>query len=171
MPDTHHYEHFWLNPTFWVAVSFIIFVLLAGRMGWSRIAAMLDARGARIQADLADAARLRAEAEALRQQAEADRAAALAEAEDMIARARVEAGRVAEAAALEAEQSAKRRERMALDRIAAAEAGALAEVRNAAAEIAVVATREVLTETMDAGRDALLIDKAVADLPRALRAA
>ena len=27
----HHYEHFWLDPKFWVAVSFIIFLLLLGR--------------------------------------------------------------------------------------------------------------------------------------------
>ncbi|MGX9964500.1 F0F1 ATP synthase subunit B family protein [Roseomonas sp. F4] len=167
----HHYEHFWLDPKFWVAMSFVLFVLLVGKMAWGRITGMLDARGARIQAELSEASRLRVEAEAMRQQAEADRAAALVEAEQMIARARIEAGRVAEAAALEAEQSAKRRERMAMDRIAAAEASAVAEVRNAAAEIAGQAAREVLAQTMNAEKDAVLIDRAVTDLPRALRAA
>ena len=24
----HHYEHFWLDPKFWVGVSFVIFLLL-----------------------------------------------------------------------------------------------------------------------------------------------
>lgn len=167
----HHYEHFWLDPKFWVAVSFVVFVLLLGRTIWTRITAMLDARAARIRAELDEAARLRAEAEAMRRQAEADRAAALAEAEELIARARAEAERVAQAAAAEAEAAARRRERMALDRIAAAEAGAVNEVRNAAAEIAAVAAREVLAQTVDAKADAVLIDRAVADLPRALRAA
>ncbi|MGK7864284.1 F0F1 ATP synthase subunit B family protein [Falsiroseomonas sp. E2-1-a4] len=168
---SYGYAYFWQDPKFWVAMSFVLFVLLFGKLAWSRITGMLDARGARIETELAQAARLRVEAEAMRKQAEADRAAALAEAEDMIARARVEAGRVAEAAALEAEQSAKRRERMALDRIAAAEAGALAAVRNAAADVAATAAREVLAQTMSAEKDAVLIDRAVADLPRALRAA
>ncbi|MBX9593094.1 MAG: F0F1 ATP synthase subunit B, partial [Roseomonas sp.] len=99
------------------------------------------------------------------------RAAALAEAEDLIARARAEAERLAQAAAVEAETAAKRRERMAMDRIAAAEAGAVTEVRNAAAEIAIIAAREVLAQTVDAQADAALIDAAVADLPRALKAA
>ena len=132
---------------------------------------MLDARAERVRAELAEAARLRDEAEAMLKQAEADRAAALREAEEMLARARAEAERVGEAAAAEAEAAAKRRERMAMDRIAAAEAGAVAEVRSAAAEVATAAARDVIAERLDAEADAALIDRAVADLPRALRAA
>jgi F-type H+-transporting ATPase subunit b len=169
--DPHVYEHLWLDPKFWVAVSFVIFFAIFGRMAWARIAPMIDARAARIRTELDEAQRLRAEAEALLRQAEADRAAALKEAEELLARARTEAERVAEAAAAEAEASAKRRERMAMDRIASAEAGAVAAVRNAAAEVAAVAARDVLAGSLDAEADAKLIDGAVADLPRALRAA
>jgi len=166
------YNQFWhQDPKLWVAISFLVFVALAGKVGWKKITEMLDARGARIRAELDEAARLRAEAEAMRAEAERERAAALKEAEELLARARIEAERVAVAAAAEAEASAKRRERMAMDRIAAAEAGAITEVRNAAAEIAVVAAREVLAAGLDATADAALIDGAVADLPRALRAA
>jgi F-type H+-transporting ATPase subunit b len=59
---------------------------------------------------------------------------------------------------------------MAMDRISAAEASALAEVRNAAAEVATAAARNVIAEKLSPAEDAALIDKAVADLPRALRA-
>ncbi len=59
---------------------------------------------------------------------------------------------------------------MARDRVGAAEASALAEVRAAAAEVATAAARTVIAERLDAGADAVLIDRAVADLPRALRA-
>jgi F-type H+-transporting ATPase subunit b len=167
----HDYGAFYLDPKFWVAMSFVIFFAIFGRMIWSKIAPMIDARAIKIRSELDEAARLRAEAEELRRQAEADRAAALKEAEDLLARARLEAQRVAEAAAAEAEAGAKRRERMAMDRIAAAEAGAVAEVRNAATEIAVTAARDVMAASLDAQADATLIDGAVADLPRALRAA
>jgi F-type H+-transporting ATPase subunit b len=166
----HHYEHFWLDPKFWVAVSFVIFVALVGRMAWAKLIGMLDGRAARVRSELDEASRLRAEAEVLLKQAEADRAAALVEAQQMLARARAEAARVAEAAAAEAEVTTQRRERMALDRIAAAEAGALAEVRHAAAEVATAAARNVIAERMDVAADAAMIDRAVADLPRALRA-
>ncbi|MFC3124124.1 F0F1 ATP synthase subunit B [Pseudoroseomonas globiformis] len=167
----HHYEHFWLNPTFWVAVSFIIFVVLLGRTMWNKATEALDARAAKIRADLDEAARLRAEAEAMRRKAEADSRAAAAEAEALIARARGEAERMAAATQAEAEASAKRRERMAMDRIQAAEASAVNEVRHAAAEIASAAAQQVIAQHLDAESDAKLIDAAVADLPRSLRAA
>jgi F-type H+-transporting ATPase subunit b len=60
---------------------------------------------------------------------------------------------------------------MAMDRIAAAEASALTEVRNAAAEVATAAARSVIAERFDATADAALVDRAIGDLPRALRAA
>ena len=167
----HAYEHFWLDPKFWVAISFVIFVLLLGRLLWGKMMEALDARGASVRAELDEARRLRAEAEALRGQADADRAAAAAEAEAMIARAKVEAERLGAAAGAEAEASAQRRERMALDRIAAAEASALAEVRQAAASVATDAARDVISGKLDAVADAAMVDGGVADLPRALRAA
>jgi len=87
------------------------------------------------------------------------------------ARATAEAERVSQAAAAEAEASAGRRERMAMDRIAAAESSAIAEVRGVAAEVATAAARALIAETFTADDDAAMIDAAVADLPRALRAA
>jgi F-type H+-transporting ATPase subunit b len=44
-------------------------------------------------------------------------------------------------------------------------------VRNTAADIAASAARAVLAETMDAATDGAMIDRSVADLPRALRVA
>jgi F-type H+-transporting ATPase subunit b len=44
-------------------------------------------------------------------------------------------------------------------------------VRNTAADIATAATRAVLAETMDAATDGAMIDRSLADLPRALRVA
>ena len=162
---------FFADPHVWEAVSFVLFFLLLGRTIWSKLTGMLDARGAAVQAELAEASRLRGEAEAMLRQAEADRATALVEAKQLLERAQAEAVRVGEAAQAEAEAAAKRRERMALDRIASAEAGALADVRNIAAEIATAAARAVIAEKLDASADAVLIDRAVAELPMALRAA
>ncbi len=167
----HHYEHFWLDPKFWVAVSFVLFFLLLGKKLWGAVSSALDGRAAGIRRQLDEASRLRAEAEQMLKDAEAERAAAAQEAEDLLANARAEAERVAAAAMAEAEAAAKRRERMALDRIAAAEASAVADVRNAAAEVAGAAARTVLAETLDATADAALVDQSLKDLPKALRAA
>lgn len=165
------YAYPWQDPKFWVAVSFVVFAFFAIRMGWPKLMAMLDARGSRIAGELAEASRLRAEAETMLRQAEADRQAAIAEAASLIERAMAEAKRVGEAAAAEAEASAGRRERMAMDRIAAAEASALAQVRQAAAEVATAAARIVIAEGFGPDEDAAMIDAAVLELPRALKAA
>jgi F-type H+-transporting ATPase subunit b len=166
----HHYEHIWLDPKFWVAVSFVIFFLLFGKRCWAALTNALDKRADQVRADLEEAASLRREAETMLRQAEADRKAALDEAAQILERARAEAQRVAEAATAEAEAAAKRRERMAQDRIAAAEAGAISEVREAVAEIATLAARKVIAERMTAERGAGLVDAAIAELPQRLRA-
>jgi F-type H+-transporting ATPase subunit b len=63
----------------------------------------------------------------------------------------------------------KRREQQALDRIAQAEAQALAEVRNLAADLAVAATQKILTEKLDPAKAQSLVSDAIAELPRRLQ--
>lgn len=167
----HAYGAFYLDPKFWVAMSFVVFAFFAVRMGWKRVTDMLDARTARIQGELNEAARLRAEAEATLARAKAEREDATREASALLERAKAEAARVAESARREAEAAASRRERMAMDRIAAAEAGAVAEVRNAAANLASEAVGNLVAQRHDADADAALVNDALAGLPKAMRAA
>ncbi len=164
-------KHLLLDPEFWVLVSFVIFFVLFGRRLWTALAGMLDGRANLIRAELAEAQRLRSEAEAMLADAERARTAALAEAEQVLARSHAEAAHVAEAAMAEAEASARRRERVALDRIAAAEKAAIADVRQTAADVAVTAARDVIAQGLGAEREGMILDAAIASLPRALRAA
>ena len=160
-----------LDPEFWVLVSFVIFFALFGRRLWSAIAGMLDGRADTIRAELAEAQRLRAEAEAMLAGAQRSRTEALAEAEQVVARSRAEAAHVTEDAMAEAEASGRRRERVALDRIAAAEKAALAEIRQTAVEVATSAAQRVLAGGLGHDAQAAILDQAIANLPRALRAA
>jgi hypothetical protein len=42
----HSYEHFWLDPKFWVAVSFVLFFVLVGKRAWAVLVEDLyDAQG------------------------------------------------------------------------------------------------------------------------------
>ena len=159
------------DPEFWVLVSFLAFFALFGRKMWQGITGLLDGRANHVRAELGEAQRLRQEAEAMLAQAQQARTAALAEAEQVLARSRTEAAQLAQAAATEAEASAKRRERLALDRIAAAEKAALDEVRQTAADIATRAAGRVIAEGLGEERAGGILDRAIADLPRALRAA
>ncbi|MCX7368931.1 MAG: F0F1 ATP synthase subunit B [Alphaproteobacteria bacterium] len=162
---------FFADPTFWVAVSFVLFFVLLGSKLWKAGTGALDSRAYGIRKRIDEANKLRLEAEARLKEAEVARTEAVKEAAELLARAKTEAARIATAAATEAEASAERRKQLAMQRIAAAEASAISEVRNTAADIAASATRAVLAETMDAATDGAMIDRSVADLPRALRVA
>ncbi|HZT20017.1 MAG TPA: F0F1 ATP synthase subunit B [Dongiaceae bacterium] len=159
---------FFRDPEIWVAVAFVLFIVLAGRPIVRSAAKTLDERGQRIRADLEEARRLREEAEALLADYQARQRAALQEAAQILAHAREEAELLKKEAAANLEATLKRRERMALDKIAQAEAQALAEVRGEAVDLAVAAARGILQQRMSGPQAGALIDQAIAELDKKL---
>ena len=153
---------------FWVALAFVIFAAAVYRPVGRMILAALDARGAKIREELDEAVRLREEAQALLAQYERQQSAAAAEAARILGHAGDEAARQAKHAAEALEAALERRKQQAMDRIARAEEEALAEVRSAAVDIAVGATRKLLAGRLDAKRRAALIDEAIAELDKQL---
>lgn len=154
---------------FWVLVAFILFV---GFMVWKArkaIVGALDARAARIKAEIDEAQRLREEAQALLADYQKKQREALGEAQAMVKQAEEEALRLRAKAETELSAALKRREQQALDRIAQAEAQALAEVRNLAADLAVAATQTIMIEKLDPAKSEALISDAIAELPRRLQ--
>ncbi|HEV7371048.1 F0F1 ATP synthase subunit B [Arenibaculum sp.] len=156
------------SAEFWVAVAFVIFVVLAFRPARKAIVAMLDDRAERIRTELDEAQRLREEAQTLLAGYQRRQRDALKEAEDIISHARDEAERLRARAVEELDASLKRREAQALDKIAQAEAGAVQEVRNLTVDIAVAATGQLLARKIDAKASGRLVDQAIADLPKNL---
>jgi F-type H+-transporting ATPase subunit b len=154
---------------FWVLVAAVIFVVLVGRKVGPMIAGALDARAARIRAELDEARRLREEAEKLVAEYRAKQQEAAADAEAIVAHAKTEAERVAAQAARDLELALERRQRLAEERIAQAEAKALDEVRAAAIDVAIAAARDVIAAQIDEARGAVLLDTAIATLPERLR--
>ena len=57
-----------------------------------------------------------------------------------------------------------RRQQLAEDKIHQAEAQAVAEVRAAAADIAVNAAREIIAGKVDAAKDSQIVEKSIAEL-------
>jgi len=138
-----------LEAEFWVAVAFVIFVLILLKLGVHKKAVTaLDTRAARIASELDEARKLRDEAQAILAESEKKRRQAEQDAQDIIASARAEAERVAAEAKAKAEEFVARRTAMAQQKIAQAESQAVAEVRAAASEAAVAASEKVLTQTV-----------------------
>ncbi|QEX15527.1 ATP synthase subunit b 1 [Hypericibacter terrae] len=156
------------EPEFWVAIAFVIFIVLAGKPIYRAIGKMLDDRAAKIRKDLGEAEKLRNEAEKLLAEYQRRQRQALKEADAILAQAKDEAERIRKSSAANIETALKRRERQALEKIAQAETLAVAEVRNQAVNLAVLGAQKALASGLDPARAGSLIDQSVADLERRL---
>jgi F-type H+-transporting ATPase subunit b len=154
-----------LDPEFIVAAGFAIFVGLMIYLGvHKKINTALDGRASRIEAELAEATKLRTEAEALLASFEKRSAEALAEAEAVVAQAHAEAERIASEAHARITEYIQRRTKQAEEKISIAETQAAADVRAAAADAAVKAAETVLRGEALGDFGAELIGKGIADL-------
>ncbi|MCA3629696.1 MAG: ATP F0F1 synthase subunit B [Methylobacterium sp.] len=134
-----------LDASFFTALALLIFLGILGYAGVHKfILSGLDARGAKVAAQLGEAERLRNEAAALLKSYEDKRKAAEKEAADLVEAARAEAKRVEAEAKAKLEDFVKRRTAQAELKIAQAEQQAAADVRKAAAELAVKAAGTIL---------------------------
>ena len=87
---------FFMEPEFWVAVAFFIFVGIAWKMGaFKALVDGLDGRSAKISAELEDARQLREEAQRVLADYQKRRQQAESEADDIVKAARAEAERLA----------------------------------------------------------------------------
>jgi F-type H+-transporting ATPase subunit b len=159
------------DPEFWVAVGTAIFLAI---LVWKRVPQMaaksLDSRAAAIAHEIEEAHRLRLEAEALLAQYRQKQSAAETEAQAILEEARGEAERFgAEARAAAAAQIA-RRARQAQDKIAQAEADAIADIRAAAADAAIAAAERLIASRLDENTAADLVKRSLADIPDRLQA-
>jgi len=159
--------HFWSlnNPEFWVGVGLVIFFAIVVMAGVPKlVAAGLDAKAAKIQSDLDEAARLRAEAEAMLAQIRKEKTEAEAQAAELLATAEAEAKRLETEAKARIEESTARREALAERRIAQAEAEATREVKSAAADLAAKAAQEILTARIAGAKSDPALDAAIGQL-------
>jgi len=148
----------------WATISLIIFLGIVAYFGVPKmIASMIDARIKKIEDDLAEAKRLRAEAEALLVEYEKKRVEAEQEAADIVVAAQDEAKRLTAEANQALTDMIARRTKAVEDKIAQAEAQALAEVRAKSADVAVEAARILLNKQVGEKGNAL-IDQAIKDV-------
>lgn len=155
---------YWLDNSLFALVALVIFLGLLGYFGVHKIIAkMLDGKIAQIEADIAEAKRLRNEAAALLAEYGQKRVAAEKEAEGIITAAREEAERLTAEAQASLADLVARRTKAVEDKIAQAEAQAIAEVRARSADLAIEAARAVLTDEM-ARKGGQVVDAAIRDV-------
>lgn len=153
-----------IDAEFWVIIALIVFIGVILYIRVPRLlATALDNRIRKIEADLDEAARLRAEAQSLLDSYANKRAEAEAEAQGIVAAAREEADRLAKDAAVALEGLIGRRSKTVEEKIAQAEQQAIAEVRGRSADVAIEAARVILSRQMTEKGDAL-VSQAIEDV-------
>lgn len=163
-----------MNPAeaeMWVGVGLLIFlgIVIFVAKAPKAIAEALDAKTAKIQADLDEAARIREEAQRLLAELKAERAAAERQAKDMLEAAHAEARRYEADAKAKLEEGLARRQQLAERKIANAEAQAAAEVKAAAAELAAQAAELILTKRISTAKSDPQVDSAIKQLATRLQ--
>ncbi len=150
---------------FWVAVAFVLLMAVFAYFGIHRtVLKALDNRADRIRAELDEARRLKDDAAKLLAEYKARHAKAEAEAQDIIASAKAEAERIASEAKTKLEDFVARRTKTAESKIALAEAQALADVRAAAANAAVMAASTILSQSVTGSVADDLLNKGIAEV-------
>ena len=149
---------FWATIALFAFIALIVYLKVPGM-----ITKALDGRIKAIEAELAEAERLRLEAKFLLEEYESKRQAATSEAQSIVDAAREEAFRMTAEAKASLETLIARRTKAVEDKIAQAESQAIAEVRSRSADVAIEAARVLLTRQMGSKGDAL-VDQAIRDV-------
>ncbi len=153
------------TPDFWVAVSFIGFILLIVYFKVpGKVTKMLDDRADLIRQELDEARKLREEAQTRLAEYERKQRSAEKEAEGIIALAKEEAEALAAETREKLTETLERRMKLAEDKIARAEEQALGEVRTAAVNIAIAAAEQIIADKMTPAASKKLVDQSIKDL-------
>jgi F-type H+-transporting ATPase subunit b len=158
------------DPEFWVLVGFLVFFILLGRTFWKLLKGGLDGRTAKVQEQLQEARRLRAEAQALLDLYRGKQEQAVKSAADILAAAKEEAERMRQEGEADLKRSLAAREAQAMDRIALAEQEAIQSVKARSVELAIRAATSLVADSIDKTGANALVDQAIEDLPARVQA-
>ncbi|HPF78578.1 MAG TPA: hypothetical protein PLF01_04710 [Alphaproteobacteria bacterium] len=152
----------------WVTISFLVFVLIAFKMGRKSVLAGLDSRIEQVKSEIENAERLRVEAQELLAQYQRKQRDAEKEADEMVARAMEQAKLLRETAETDLSELMTRREAQLTERLRRLEENAIAEIQNHAADLAVAATTEMIAQTLDEKTNAALNEESIKSLSKYL---
>lgn len=149
------------DPTLWLVFSFATFVILAFVFGRKSVLGILDANIAKIRNDIAAAEKLQADAEALMNQYKSSLQNASVEADRIIARAKQQAEEIRVQAEKDFADTMTRRESMLKARIEQMERVAIDDIRRYAADLAVTATTEIISQKLSEQKASALTDESI----------
>jgi F-type H+-transporting ATPase subunit b len=153
---------------FWALIAFLIFVTAAFMPARRALTGALDQRIDGIRRQVEEAKLLREEAQATLANYQRQLRHAAEEASSIIERAREDAERHRAVAEAKLKTVLQAQEMQALEKINQAEAAALRAVREAAVDLAITATGDLLAKRLDGPEGNALVDAAIQELNQKL---
>lgn len=149
------------DSSFWVGVSFVLFLIVAYKLGAKVIVGGLDNKIQEIKDEIDNAERLRVEAQELLAQYQRKQRDAEKEAEEIVASAQKQAKEMQKSMQLELDELMARRETQLSDRLKRLEDSAISKIKNEAATVAMAATTEMIIQAMDAKTQKTMLDDSI----------
>lgn len=159
--DIHGSEAFYEHPTFWVAVSFVLVILLLGKPVGKLVKSMLKARVAGIAKRIDDAATLRDDAQKLLAEYERKFANAQNEANEILERSKkeIELFKKESLNKLKADMNIKEKE--AEGRLVAAQSEAVSEISQLTSLLTIKTVKAAISEKLNAQNQDDLIEQSI----------
>lgn len=156
------------DPQFWVALSFVLFVLAVFKPIGKIMGSALDNRSAKIQKELDEALRLKEEAQALLASYQRKQKEAAEEAKNIIKHAQEEAKRITLEAENSLEENLNKKIQLAMQKIASYEHSVMQEVRTNSIDIAVSTVRNLVKEKLSKEVADGLVTRAINEMNKKL---
>ncbi len=159
--DIHGQEAFYEHPTFWVAVSFVLVILVLGKPVGKLVKTMLQKRVDGIIKRITDAANLKDDAQKLLVEYERKFINADAEADRILQKNKREIELLKKESLDKLKSDMAIKEKEAEGRLAAAQDEAMKEIANLSSELTIKAVKAAITEKLDSKAQDELIDNSI----------
>ncbi len=150
----------------WYLFSFIAFIALVWKLGKDAILQKLDGRILEIKKEIETAENLRIEAQELLAQYQRKHRDAMKDAEQIIDDAKASAKESTKHAEAELAKTVERREKQLADRLERMQASAVQEIQAYAADLAMNAATEIITEKLDKKTSENLLQQSIKDVAK-----
>jgi len=149
----------YLDETAWVAIAFVIFIILVWKKASFTITSMLDNRSLLIENELNEAKSLKEEALEELRKSLLNQKNISEESENIIKEAKETAKKIHEEALFKSSEIVKRRENQALQKIASLETEAIKNIKKITGSIVIDSTKVFLESNLDKKESIKLISK------------
>ena len=157
----HEHEVFYLSAEFWVAVAFVLTIILLSRPIYKAVKGMIINNIDNIRNEIDEAAKLQEDAEKMLSSYERKFRNVKKEANDILKKSQTEIDYLRKASMTQLEQEMKQKEKDMADKLQTAKANAINEITNIAGDLSIKTVRKIIQNKLKDKDLSKLIDASI----------